>query len=138
MQNVKNDIFKFSEDEEECQLQLSQERDLDILNKSKKTKEKNLNKLLNQNRHGKSNMPPSSFILNKQESNNEFITVNYREVIEEKINLIGDLKKKINFEISKIVLCPMCKRKFANKAHYLRHTNLSELHKKNSLRFNNI
>lgn len=51
--------------------------------------------------------------------------------MDEKIKIISDLNEKIKNELSKFVVCKVCKRKFANKAHLLRHTTMSELHKKN-------
>ncbi len=136
MQNVKNDIFKPSEDEDESEN--FQGRNQEIVNKSKHLKDKNSNKIIIQNKHGKSNLLQSLNVnkLNSINNEEESICVNYKEIIEEKFNIIRELKKNIEFEISKIVLCNLCKRKFANKAHYLRHVNLSELHKKNSIKFN--
>jgi hypothetical protein len=136
VQNVKNDIFKPSEDEDESEN--FQGRNQEIVNKSKHLKDKNSNKIIIQNKHGKSNLLQSLNVnkLNSINNEEESICVNYKEIIEEKFNIIRELKKNIEFEISKIVLCNLCKRKFANKAHYLRHVNLSELHKKNSIKFN--
>lgn len=52
--------------------------------------------------------------------------------MDHKIKEINELNKLINLELCKIVICELCKRKFANKSHYLRHITLSELHKSNS------
>lgn len=51
--------------------------------------------------------------------------------MEQKLKVINDLNGMINVELCKIVICELCKRKFANKAHYLRHITLSDLHKSN-------
>lgn len=63
----------------------------------------------------------------KQEENK----VDYKAIMDEKIKIISDLNEKIKNELNKFVVCKVCKRKFANKAHLLRHTTMSELHKKN-------
>jgi len=51
--------------------------------------------------------------------------------MDEKIKIINDLNEKIKMELNKFVVCKICKKKFANKAHLLRHTTMSDLHKKN-------
>lgn len=58
--------------------------------------------------------------------------IDYKPIVEEKLKIIEDYENLIFQQVSKIVVCTTCKRKFANKAHYIRHTTLSELHKKNS------
>ena len=62
-------------------------------------------------------------------------SMEYKTIKEEKVKKIEELNNEINNEISKIVICGVCKSKFANKAHYLRHTTLSELHKININKF---
>lgn len=57
--------------------------------------------------------------------------VDYKKVIEEKKIELNELINSINYEISKIVICTVCNRKFANNTHYLRHVTLSEIHRKN-------
>lgn len=49
----------------------------------------------------------------------------------EKIEKINYLLSQIQVEIKKIVICLLCKRKFANQAHYLRHCSFSILHRHN-------
>ncbi len=56
----------------------------------------------------------------------------YKIIVEEKLKIVNDLTAQLNYEISKIVTCDICKRKFANKAHLLRHITSSEIHKINS------
>lgn len=51
--------------------------------------------------------------------------------LEEKQQILNALYAEIRAEINKVVICTLCKRKFANKAHYIRHCTFSELHKKN-------
>lgn len=51
--------------------------------------------------------------------------------LEEKQQILNALYAEIRAEINKVVICTVCKRKFANKAHYIRHCTFSELHKKN-------
>jgi hypothetical protein len=55
----------------------------------------------------------------------------YKSMMDQKVKIINDLNAMINVELCKIVICESCKRKFANKAHYLRHITLSEFHKSN-------
>ena len=49
-------------------------------------------------------------------------------IIEEKKNEIEKLLKNIKNEVNKVVICRLCKRKFGNQVHYLRHCNLSKIH----------
>jgi hypothetical protein len=60
----------------------------------------------------------------------------YRKDIEEKNKIIFGLQFRINEEMSRVVICDLCKRKFANKAHFLKHVNLSELHRQNVNKLN--
>ena len=53
--------------------------------------------------------------------------------MDEKLKIIGELNEKIKNEINKFVVCKICKRKFANKAHLLRHTTMSDIHRRNFL-----
>jgi hypothetical protein len=55
--------------------------------------------------------------------------IDYKMVIEQKLKTIEELNNKISLEIAKIVICEPCRRKFANKSHYIRHVTLSEIHK---------
>jgi hypothetical protein len=57
--------------------------------------------------------------------------IEYKAMLDEKIKAINQLNEKIKNELNKFVVCKVCKRKFANKTHMLRHTTMSELHKKN-------
>jgi hypothetical protein len=57
--------------------------------------------------------------------------------IEEKLKIIENLKELIRLESEKVVICYICKRKFANKAHLLRHQTSSKLHKKLNKIINN-
>ena len=67
--------------------------------------------------------------IEEKESKIEEIKIDYKAIIDEKIKIINDLNEKIKNELNKFVVCKICKRKFANKAHLLRHTTMSELHK---------
>ena len=57
--------------------------------------------------------------------------------IEEKKNEIEKLLKEIRDEVNKVVICRLCKRKFGNQVHYLRHCNLSKIHLDNLKKIDN-
>ena len=78
-------------------------------------------------------MKDSTSNLDEKDSKIEESKIDYKTIVDEKIKIINDLNEKIKHEINKFVICKICKRKFANKAHLLRHTTMSELHKKNLL-----
>jgi len=67
----------------------------------------------------------------EKELKQEESKLDYKGIMDEKIKVINEINEKIKIELNKFVVCKICKRKFANKAHLLRHTTMSELHKKN-------
>jgi hypothetical protein len=70
----------------------------------------------------------------EQEKNltkNEDLKIDYKSIMDNKIKIINELNEKVKNEIKRFVICKICKRKFANKTHLLRHSSMSELHKKN-------
>ena len=52
-------------------------------------------------------------------------------IIEEKQKILNSLYAEIKAEINKVVVCQICRRKFSNQSHYIRHCTFSELHKAN-------
>ena len=48
--------------------------------------------------------------------------------IESKHKLLNELYIEIQNEVNKVVICKLCKRKFANQLHYMRHCTFSQLH----------
>jgi hypothetical protein len=56
--------------------------------------------------------------------------------IESKHKLLKELYTEIQNEVNKVVICKICKRKFVNQMHYMRHCNCSQLHMNNIKRIN--
>ena len=57
--------------------------------------------------------------------------------LKKKKNEIEKLLKEIRDEVNKVVICRLCKRKFGNQVHYLRHCNLSKIHLDNLKKIDN-
>lgn len=67
----------------------------------------------------------------KKEEEEKMEKIKEKSMEENKIIQLQKIKELIKAEKSKIKLCLLCKRKFANSAHLVKHESLSELHKNN-------
>lgn len=70
----------------------------------------------------------------KKEEEEKMEKIKEKSMEENKFNQLQKVKDLIKAEKSRIKLCLLCKRKFANSTHFFNHEKFSELHKTNSLR----